>query len=158
MRSESFVCTGLSSDRSPPLTGSSRRPRPADAAALGARQQRLPVVLAGPAVTGVLLGQVLLGGSLQVELLQTCTLHFLHKLVQRTQLDNKFNGYKMKRDWSGTELVASELFFLDKVLLSRRDLGKRSEKSALTSHIFICNNNKKENASMVRQGKADIFE
>lgn len=58
----------------------------ADAAALGARQQGLAVVLAGPAVTGMLLGHVLLCGSFQVELLQTSTLHLLHQLMQRTQL------------------------------------------------------------------------
>lgn len=85
-----WLCTWLFSNHSSNLAGSSWGSRPADTATLGACQQRLPVVLAGPAVTGMLLRHVLLCGSFQVQLLQTSTLHLLHQLIQRTQLEDKF--------------------------------------------------------------------
>lgn len=87
-----LACTCLFSNHSSSLTGSSGGSGPADAATLGAREQRLTVVLAGPAVTGMLLCHVLLCGSLQVQFLQTSTPHLLHQLVQRTQLGKQVDA------------------------------------------------------------------
>lgn len=79
--------TWLLSDHRSYLTGSPWSSRAANTATLRARQQRLAVVLAGLTVTGMLLCQVLLRGPFQVELLQTCTLHLFHQLIQWAQLE-----------------------------------------------------------------------
>lgn len=81
-----WLVTWLFSNHSSVLACLSWGSRAADTATFGARQQWLTVVLTRLAVTGMLLRQVLLCGPFQVELLQSCTLHFLNQLIQRAQL------------------------------------------------------------------------
>lgn len=89
----------------PRLAGCSRGSVSTAAVADRVHQERLAVVAAGPAVAGVLLRQVLLQGSPQVELLHTRAVHPLHQLVQRAQLSGKRERFVVEGRGGGGDVA-----------------------------------------------------